>query len=172
MQCYTFLMKRENLYKNLPNSPGVYLMKNNHGKLLYIGKAGSLKRRVSSYFQKSHDSRIQKMVSEVRKIDIRKTDTALEALILESALIKKHQPPYNVREKDDKSFLYVEITEEAFPRVLLVRGKDIKDKIYKRRFGPFTASSNIREALRIIRRIFRYSIHSSSPLPVTHHRLP
>ncbi len=146
----------EKLYGKLPETPGVYLMKGSRGQILYIGKAGNLRRRVSSYFMRPYDSRIEKMISKVRKIDYQKTDTALEALILEAALIKKHSPPYNVREKDDKSFLYVEITKEELPRVCLVRGKS---RAAGERFGPFTSASSIREALRIVRKIFPYSIH-------------
>lgn len=148
-----------NLYKNLPKTPGVYIMKGVKGEILYIGKAVNLRRRVSSYFLRSHDYRIEKLVSLIKKIDYQKTDSGLEALILESELIKKHQPPYNVLEKDDKSFLYVEITKEKFPRVLLIRGKD-KTKNGKF-YGPFISSSSLREALKIIRRIFPYSIHES-----------
>lgn len=136
-------------------------MKGARGKILYIGKAVNLKRRVTSYFLRAHDSRIEKMMSEVKRIDFKKTDTALEALILEAELIKKHQPPYNIREKDDKSFLYVEITKEEFPRVLLVRGKS---KVAGGRYGPFTSASSIREALRLTRRIFPFSIHPPEKL--------
>lgn len=146
------------LYQNPPPAPGVYIMKNAKGEILYIGKAGNLKRRVSSYFQKRHEYRIEKLVNQIKKIDYKKTDTVLEALILESELIKKHQPPFNVLEKDDKSFLYAEITKEKFPRVLLVRGKD---RPIGERYGPFVSGSAIREALKIIRRIFPYSIHAS-----------
>ena len=146
------------LYKNFPDTPGVYLFKDRKGKLLYIGKAGNLKRRVSSYFLRPHDLRIQKLVSEIKKIEYRKTDTAIEALILEAELIKKYQPPYNIREKDDSSFLFVEVTNEKLPRVLLVRGKD---KLNGKRYGPFTSSSSIREALKIIRRIFPFSTHQT-----------
>ncbi len=145
-----------NFYENLPDTPGVYLMKNKKGELLYVGKAAHLRRRVSSYFLKSHESRIAKLVSEIAKIDYIKTDTAIEALILEADLIKKHQPPYNIREKDDKTFPYIEITKEKFPRVILVRGKDKENGI---RFGPFTNSTHAKLALKIIRRIFPYSIH-------------
>ncbi len=152
-------------YKKLPDSPGVYLMKNKAGKLLYIGKAGNLKRRVSSYFLRPHDYRIQKLVSEIAKIEYRKTETALEALILESALIKRLQPPYNILEKDDKSFLYVEITREKFPRVLLIRGKQRSLNTRGRLYGPFTSASSIREALKILRRIFPYSVHAPEQLP-------
>ncbi len=173
----------------LPSTPGVYLMKDVAGKLLYVGKAGNLKRRVESYFSRPHDLRIQKLVSEIRWIDYEKTDTAIEALIREAELIKRFEPPYNVREKDDKSFLYVTITKEQFPRVLLVRGKGLEPEKkvpapsltehptsrparksvgrsarFSARFGPFTSAANIRQALRIIRRIFPWSEHSPSQL--------
>ena len=117
-----------------------------------------MKRRVLSYFLRPHDLRIQKLVSEIKKIEYRKTDTAIEALILEAELIKKYQPPYNIREKDDSSFLFMEVTDDKLPRVLLVRGKD---KTNGKRFGPFTSSSSIREALKIIRRIFPFSTHQT-----------
>lgn len=145
-----------NLYKNLPESPGVYLMRDVRGRALYIGKAANLRRRVASYFERPHDYKIERLISQISKIDYKKTDTAIEALILESRLIKKFAPPFNVKEKDDKSFLWVEITKEKFPRVLLSRGKGD--------YGPFTSASNIREALRIIRRIFPFSTHAASAI--------
>ncbi|MDP3947565.1 MAG: GIY-YIG nuclease family protein [bacterium] len=141
---------------HLPETPGVYLMKGADGSILYIGKAANLKRRVSSYFLRPQDYRITRLVGEIRKIDYVKTDTALEALILESALIKKHQPPFNVREKDDKSFLYVEIAPGRFPRVLLARGRDPKRG---KRFGPFADAGSLKEAMRILRRIFPWNVH-------------
>lgn len=171
-------------HEKLPESPGVYLFEDGKGGVLYVGKAGNLRRRVSSYFARPHDARIQKLVSGIKKIDYKRTDTALEALILEAELIKKYKPPFNVREKDDKSFLYVEITREKFPRVLLVRSRDLgignglapslKERHSstasaraRRRSalfsaGPFTSASNIREALRILRRIFPWSTHPST----------
>ncbi len=161
-------LKSENFFNrcgDMPDTPGVYLMKNSQGGILYVGKAGNLKRRVSSYFNRPHEFRIQKMVSEIRNIEIRNTDTAIEALILESALIKKYQPPFNVLEKDDKSFLYVEITKDKFPRVLLVRGKE---RTGGREFGPFTSATSIREALKILRKIFPWSIHGRSEISEFH----
>ncbi len=138
-------------------------MKDADGKVLYVGKAANLKRRVSSYFTRPHDSRIEKLVQDIRKIDFIETGTAIEALIKEAELIKKLEPPFNIREKDDKSFLYIQITSEKFPRVLLVRGKDVEKSGYASEFlkGPFTSASSVREALKIIRRIFPYSIHLS-----------
>ena len=154
VSAYNNLVKT--IYGHMPDSPGVYIMQDVSGQILYIGKAANLKRRVSSYFLRPHDSRIQTLVGRIHKIDYRKTDTAIEALILEAELIKKFQPPFNVREKDDTSFLFVEITKDDFPRVLLVRGKE---KSQGERFGPFTAASHIREALRIVRKIFPFSVH-------------
>ncbi len=164
-------MNDNKFYKNLPETAGVYLMKDKTGSIIYVGKAGNLRRRVSSYFTRpllrqgsggqAHDSRIEQLVKSIKKIDIRQTDSALEALILEAELIKKHQPMFNVREKDDKSFLYVEITKEKFPRVRLVRGKDNPQGVC---FGPFTSSSSLREALKIVRRIFPWNTHSENEI--------
>ncbi len=148
-------------YKTLPETPGVYIMKDGEGRVLYVGKAGNLRRRVSSYFEKTHDARITALVGKIKKIEHRITDTALEALVLEANLIKKYLPPFNVREKDDKSFLYIEITKEKFPRVILVRGKDNAMGI---RFGPFVSAGNVRAALNILRRIFPWSVHDPERL--------
>ncbi len=153
------MIKKELNYKSLPDSPGVYLMQDHDGRILYIGKAANLRRRVSSYFERPHDVRIEALVQRIRKIDHQTTDTALEALILEAELIKKFLPPYNVREKDDKSFLSIEITNDTFPRVQLARGKDPGHGGY--RWGPFTSASSAREALRLLRRIFPWSTHES-----------
>jgi excinuclease ABC subunit C len=156
-------------YKKFPETPGVYIMKDAAGRVLYVGKAGNLRRRVSSYFERPHDVRIQTLVSKIARIDFEQKETALEALIREAELIKKITPPFNVREKDDKSFLYFEITREKFPRVLLVRGAGVVEGksgahtsgnvSQGKRFGPFTSASSAREALRILRRIFPWSTH-------------
>lgn len=164
---------KNNLYKKLPESPGVYLMKDASGRILYIGKAANLKRRVSSYFapleaararsvsapltgfMRAHDVRIEKLVSQIAKIDYKKTDSSLEALILEAQLIKQYQPPFNIKEKDNKSFLRIEITKDDFPLVFLVRGNGNKGETY----GPFVYAASAREALKILRRIFPWSLH-------------
>jgi excinuclease ABC subunit C len=161
-------------YKKFPETPGVYIMKDIAGHVLYVGKAGNLRRRVSSYFERPHDVRIQTLVGKIARIDFEQKDTALEALIREAELIKTLMPPFNVREKDDKSFLYFEITREKFPRVLLVRGSGVAERVARaressgavrsgitqgRRFGPFTSASSAREALHILRRIFPWSTH-------------
>ena len=132
-------------------------MKNGKGEILYVGKAGSLRRRVSSYFLRPYDYRIARLLSEVKRIDTEKTDTAIEALIREAQLIKEHKPPFNVREKDDKSFLCLEITREEFPRLILTRARE---PVQGKRFGPFTSAGSIREVLRVLRKIFPWSTHA------------
>ena len=144
----------------LPDTPGVYLMKNKEGQIIYVGKATSLKRRVSSYFQRPHDIRIEKMVSEIAEIDYIQKPTALEALILEANLIKYYFPPYNIKDKDNKSFLYLVITKDEFPRPLLVRGTELEDdagKKYKAIFGPYTSPRSLRAALDLVRKVFPWS---------------
>src|SRR3989338_3218417 len=156
--------------KKLPTSPGVYFFLGSRKKILYIGKAGSLRDRVKSYFSKdialSRSPAIQKMVQDACDISFQKTDSVLEAVILEADLIKKFKPKYNTQEKDDKSFNYVVITKEDFPRILLVRGKELfknktinlKSEILnlKSVFGPFPQGGVLKEALKIIRKIFPF----------------
>jgi excinuclease ABC subunit C len=144
----------------LPDTPGVYLMKDAKGKIIYVGKATSLKRRVSSYFTRPRDERISQMVSEIRSIDYIQKPTAIEALILEANLIKYYFPPYNVKDKDNKSFLYLVITKEDFPRPLLIRGTELGDdapKKYKAVFGPYTSPRSLRAALDLIRKAIPWS---------------
>jgi len=138
--------------KNLSDSPGVYLFKNSAGNVIYIGKAKSLKNRVKSYFTKIADHpRIQRLVSSITDIETMATDTELEALILESNLIKEYQPHYNVNLKDDKRYPYIKITSETYSRVLVIRQvKDDKAKY----FGPYTNVKAMRHTLKLIRKIF------------------
>jgi excinuclease ABC subunit C len=125
--------------KKLPDSPGVYFFKK--GKdILYIGKATSLKDRVRSYFAsdllKTRSMLIADMVALAAKIDFQQTDSVLEALVLEAELIKKYKPKYNTKEKDDKSFNYVVITDEDFPVVLTVRKRDLEDMKVRQTLKP------------------------------------
>jgi len=138
--------------RQLPETPGVYLMKDESGDVLYIGKAASLRKRVSSYFQKGDLApKISVLVKRVTDIDYIETPTEVEALLLEAQLINKHKPRYNTRQKDDKSFPLVKITRETFPKLVLTRQKsDPKARYY----GPFTDSRLLREALRLIHEIF------------------
>lgn len=145
----------------LPPDPGVYLMRTAAGKLLYVGKATSLRTRVSSYFVRPADARITRMVQEIGRIEYRETPTAVEALMLEAALIKKWQPPYNVREKDDKSFVYLAFTREPYPQPVLVRGHElarVPKRQYLKIFGPFHSAQSVQAALDALRRAFPWTL--------------
>lgn len=150
--------------KKLPDSPGVYFFLGAQKRILYIGKATSLKNRVRSYFtddiREKRSELIEKMVEEAVTIDHTVTDSVLEALILETNLIRSYKPYYNTRSKDDKSYNHLIITNEEFPRVLVVRGKDITEKFsdgeIKYEFGPFPSGMLFREALTIVRKLFRF----------------
>src|SRR3989338_3712825 len=144
----------------LPAEPGVYKMKNAAGDIIYIGKATSLKARVTSYWNGAHDRKTEKMVSEVAEIDYEVTGSVLEALFLEASLIKKFLPQYNIDLKDDKSWIYVCITKDDYPRVLFKRGLELEreeKRVYKIIFGPFLSATSVRAALDIVRKIFPYS---------------
>jgi excinuclease ABC subunit C len=139
----------------LPDRPGVYIYRDAAGKVLYVGKAVNLKNRVRSYFQEGggHSPRIALMVPRVADIETIVTDTEIEALILESNLIKKHRPHYNVRLRDDKQYPYICLTmNEPFPRPIVVR-RVRKDG--NRYFGPYTNSWSMRQALRVIKQVFK-----------------
>ena len=168
--------------KKLPDSPGVYFFLGARRKILYIGRATSLRNRVRSYFAgdilTKRSPWIAKMLPLIRSIDYRKTDSVLEAILLEADLIKKFQPPYNTDMKDDTSFNCVVITKEAFPRVLAERSKNIDFQNLKLStfhpartertpvrsggfplstiFGPFPHGLRLQDAMKIIRRIFPY----------------
>jgi excinuclease ABC subunit C len=153
-------MKKEIFKKlKLPEKPGVYFFLKGK-EILYIGKATSLKDRVKSYFGKDLiDTRgpiVLDMVFKADKIDWQTTDSVLEALILEANLIKKHQPKYNTKEKSDKSFNYVCITKEKLPKVLIIRGKNIKNEEYNKTYGPYPNGGQLKNALSIIRPIFPF----------------
>jgi excinuclease ABC subunit C len=139
---------------NLPDHPGVYIMKDAHGKIIYIGKAISLKNRVRQYFQASrtHSVKVRAMVNNVESFEYILTDSELEALILECNLIKKHRPKYNILLKDDKHYPYVKVTmDEDFPRIVVTRSMK-NDKA--RYFGPFTGMNAIKEMLEVVKKIF------------------
>ena len=147
--------------KKFPDSPGVYIMRDARRRPIYIGKASSLKRRVLSYFQRPQETRLEQMLTQVHSIDVKKTDSVIEALFLENGLIKKYRPKYNVKLKDDKTFLGIFITKEDWPRVFPAR---ITQKLPKGEFyGPFPSAGQVREALQIIRKIFPFRV-SCQPL--------
>ncbi len=157
----------------LPDTPGVYFFIGARREVLYVGKATSLVGRVRSYFAtdlaSTRGQHIVHMVEEALRVDFRETDSVLEALILEAKGIKELKPRYNTRDKDDKSWNYVVITmQESFPRVLLVRGKDLEVKLREFGsllqggvsdipcYGPFVHAAQLKEALKLIRKIFPF----------------
>lgn len=138
---------------SLTTKPGVYLHKNKHDKIIYIGKAKNLRNRVRSYFQQGRpvDAKTKAMVSHIADFEVIVVDSEAEALILEDTLVKEHKPRYNILLKDDKSFPYVRITKEDFPRVFATR-KIIRDG--SKYFGPFTDVGHLKRILRALRTIF------------------
>ena len=138
----------------LPTDPGVYLMLNEAGEVIYVGKAVNLRNRVRSYFQKSSTQpiKVQALVEHIADLEYIVTDSEMEALILENNLIKKHSPRYNVRLKDDKTYPYIKVTvQETFPRVLMVR-KRLPDGA--RYFGPYTDVTVVKKTLAFLRTLF------------------
>lgn len=141
--------------KNLPDKPGVYLMKDENEHIIYVGKAKILKNRVRQYFHKSsnHTNKIKRMVSLIRSFEYIVTDSELEALILECNLIKKHWPKYNTMLKDDKSYPYIKVTvAEDFPRIMLVR--DVK-KDKAKYFGPYASAYAAKETIDLVRKMYK-----------------
>jgi excinuclease ABC subunit C len=144
----------------LPAKPGVYLFRDARGRLLYIGKATSLKTRVNSHFVRPHDARIAKMTEQADSIEYIETPTAVEALMLESRLIKKHQPHYNVLSKDDKSYIHLAFTKEDFPRPVFIRQHELA-RLPKSQFlkvlGPFRSAGSVQAALDATRKAFPWT---------------
>ena len=144
----------------LPDQPGCYLMKNDEGKVIYVGKAKVLKNRVRSYFTGSHDGKTQKLVSEIRDFEYIVTASNTESLILECNLIKEHFPRYNVLLKDDKSFPYIKITNEKHPKLEVTR-RVVKDKA--KYFGPYPNAFAAQETKKLLDRM--YPLRKCNTLP-------
>ena len=140
--------------KLVPNQPGCYIYYNKDNEIIYVGKAKNLKRRVYSYFHKQHDSvKVTVLVSQIERMEYIITDSEVEALILESHLIKKHKPKYNILLKDDKKYPYFLITDEDFPRIQVVRKKNLNpDK--GRFYGPYTDIGAMYATLDFLKRLF------------------
>lgn len=148
-------MDFEEELKKLPAKPGVYLMHDAKDEIIYVGKAISLKNRVRQYFQSSRNKgvKIEQMVTHIARFEYIVTDSELEALVLECNLIKEHRPKYNTMLKDDKSYPFIRVSmEEEFPRVLFSRRMK-KDK--SKYFGPYTSVGAVKDAIELIRRIYR-----------------
>ena len=144
----------EEQLRHLPARPGVYLFRGRDGQVLYVGKASSLRGRVRSYFQagRAASPKLEALVAEVDSLEYIVTASEVEALVLESNLIKRHRPRYNVKLRDDKAYPYLKVTvDEPFPRVLVVRRMKEDGARY---FGPYTDSGAVRETLRFLRKLF------------------
>ena len=142
--------------KTLPAKPGIYLFKDKAGKVLYVGKAASLRNRVRSYFGATYnyDSKLHNMMPAVQALDFIVTDSEQEALILENNLIKKHRPRFNVRLRDDKSYPYIKVSlNEEWPRVFLTRRFEDDGSRY---FGPYASAGSVRKTLDLLKKLFRY----------------
>ena len=138
--------------KKFPNLPGIYRMMNGKNEIIYIGKAKDIKKRVASYFGKNHSSpRTKMMVSNIHSIEFTVTNTEAEALILENNLIRNHMPRYNVIFRDDKSYPYLKISGDQFPRISFHRGIQKKDQNY---FGPFPNSPAVRDSIKLLQKVF------------------
>jgi excinuclease ABC subunit C len=149
------LITLEEKLGNLPTQPGVYIHKGEGGKIIYVGKAKNLRSRVRSYFQSSrnHDMKTRELVNRIRDLEYIVTDNEVEALILESNLIKKHRPRYNVFLKDDKQYPHLKLTiNEPFPRVMITRKVQRDGALY---FGPFLPAALARRTIDLINRTFQ-----------------
>jgi excinuclease ABC subunit C len=150
-------------YLSLPEKAGVYVYLDNHGDILYVGKANDLKSRVSSYFVKSAQlgPKTKVLVSQIDKIRITTVESELEALLLEAFYIKKYRPKYNIRLTDNKSYLRIQITmKDDYPRVLLARREEDSGSMY---FGPFPSASAVKLVLKTIRRVFPFQSVRNHP---------
>lgn len=154
----------------LPTKPGVYLHKDAKGKILYVGKAKNLRSRVRSYFQEKadHDAKTKIMVGKAADIDWIVTGSEVEALLVESNFIKQYRPPYNVVLRDDKSYQYIKITSDPWPRVTTVRNTEDRQAKY---FGPYTNGWAVKQTLKTLRRIFPYCL-PNDPCDDTHRNRP
>jgi len=137
---------------DLPLVPGVYLMEDAADRILYVGKAKSLKKRVKSYFRNDLDPKTRALMKQFHHMEYMVTDTEKEALILESNLIKKHMPRYNIRLKDDKRYPYIKVTNETFPRVLITR-RVLDDGSYY--YGPFPEATALRRLVKFLKALFK-----------------
>ena len=148
-----FIIEEE--LKKLPAKPGVYLMHDERDEIIYVGKAISLRNRVRQYFQSSRNkgAKIEQMVTHIARFEYIVTDSELEALVLESNLIKEHRPKYNTMLKDDKSYPFIKVTvQEAYPRVLFARRMK-KDK--NRYFGPYTSAGAVKDVIELVRKLYQ-----------------
>lgn len=145
--------------KKLPKAPGVYLYRNDKGRIIYVGKAINLKNRVGSYFNGEHDIKTEELVRNIKDLEWIVAGSEIEALILESELVKRYKPKFNINLKDDKSYCYIKISKEDYPQISVVR-QVVEDK--SEYLGPFIDAQTVRGALKYLRKIFPYCTCSLS----------
>ncbi|MDO8618578.1 MAG: excinuclease ABC subunit UvrC [Candidatus Daviesbacteria bacterium] len=156
--------------KLLPHKSGVYIYRDAQKRILYVGKALDLYHRVASYFAKSDLApRTAEMVSRIVSLETIIVESELEALILEANLIKKFKPIYNIRLTDDKDYLYIKVTKEAYPKVVTARKADLKDAL--KFFGPFPSSTTVRSTLKRLRRVFPWCSNPNGKRPCFHYHI-
>lgn len=155
--------KLKSKVKKLPNLPGVYIYKNSAAKVIYVGKAINLKKRVTQYFLSSSalGPKTRALVSQIASIEIKLVDSEIEALILESSLIKKHHPKYNSQLKDDKSYIYINISRQPLPQVSSVHFNKIRPRSFV--YGPFPNTPAVKSLLKTIRRRFPFYTKKHHP---------
>ena len=160
--------------KNLSQHPGVYQMLDKKAKVIYVGKAKNLKKRVSSYFSKQHsDGKTRVLVANIKDFEVIVTDTETQALLLENELIKQYKPRYNILLKDAKSYPYIYITNDKHPRVSFYRGQKNKDYQF---FGPYPSAHVVRDSLALLKKIFKVrqctnSVYRSRSRPCLEHQI-
>nr|AIE94451.1 excinuclease ABC subunit C (uvrC) [uncultured marine thaumarchaeote AD1000_46_C12]AIE94519.1 excinuclease ABC subunit C (uvrC) [uncultured marine thaumarchaeote AD1000_46_F05] len=149
---------------SIPKEPGIYLMKDSDGEIIYIGKAKNLKNRVKTYFLKNQNYKTQKLVSKIAGIEFLLTDNESEAFLLESNMIKRYRPIYNIELKDQQRYTYLRITDEKFPRLLVTRRTRQGDFIGRGKiFGPFTRGSSKLLTIGSLRKTFKVRICKTLP---------
>src|SRR3954463_13785105 len=161
----------EEQLKRLPAKPGVYIFRDDAERVLYIGKAKSLRPRVRTYFQRTPDTRAQiaKLPARVADVEVIVTGTEAEALHLEQNLVKRHRPPFNIRLRDDKSFPYIAVTvDDEYPRVMFTRERHRRGVWY---FGPYANAKKVRETLDVLNRVFQFR-PCEGPKPGRHSGIP
>ena len=163
--CYNGTMN--NLIKSklelLPTSPGCYIHKDKNGTIIYVGKAKNLRNRVRSYFRGSHDTKTEALVSEIVDFEFIVTESNIEALLLEINLIKENKPKYNIMLKDDKSYPFIKITNERYPRLIITRQVKKDGGLY---FGPYPDVGAANEIKRLLDRIFPFRKCTNPPSKV------
>ena len=144
----------DKLLSTVPHNPGCYLMKDKNGCIIYVGKSKNLKNRLSSYFKQSHTGKTMMLVRDIYEFEYILTNSEVESLLLELNLIKKYTPKYNILYKDDKSYPYIELTNEAYPRLVIVRNPNLRRGGNRKLFGPYPNVGAAKKVVEILNRLY------------------